>query len=88
MNMGIADGYALGHAIVRGELEAYAQQRHALAKQWVDLNKKITTTVTNQHLWAKLLRSLLFATLELIGKYKADAIGKSLFTKMLGVKLN
>lgn len=48
MNMGIADGFSLARAVHDGDFEPYQRERRALAKRWVEINRRMTAFASRQ----------------------------------------
>lgn len=47
MNMGIADGLALGNVLASGQFAEYAEQRHKITSAWVKQNRMLTKLLTD-----------------------------------------
>lgn len=84
MNMGIADGIALGNALGTGQFAEYAEQRHKITGAWVKQNRMLTKLLTDSghrgQLKRKAARTVLRAASGLLG----DKLAQVVFRRITG----
>lgn len=84
MNMGIADGIALGTALTTGQLTEYAKQRYTIAANWVKANRVLTQLLVDTGTRGKLKRQAIRATLKTAALALGDKLPTVMFKRMTG----
>ncbi len=84
MNMGIADGLALGNALATGQFAEYAEQRHKITGAWVKQNRILTKLLTDTgrsgQFKRRAARTVLHAASGLLG----DRLAQVVFRRITG----
>ncbi len=84
MNMGIADGMALGSAHKTGNFTHYTASRHTIAANWVKANRVLTHLLVDTGIKGKLKRQAIRATLKTAVLALGDKLPTLIFKRMTG----
>lgn len=87
MNMGILDAVDLAAAVQSGNLDQYATERHAAAKQWVEFNRRISTVALDSSASSQRLRRLLTTVLPFLGRLMGPRLANTAFSRLSSSKL-
>ena len=85
MNMGIADGIALGKALASNALSAYGAERRAVAKSWVETNHMLTNIALGTDIGARRKRKLARMALNIAKVIMPNVIGNFIFKRLAGI---
>lgn len=85
MNMGIADGIALGKALGSGALSAYGEERLAVAKSWVETNHMLTKVALGTDPSARRKRQMARMALNIAKVIMPNVIGNFIFKRLAGI---
>lgn len=84
MNMGIADGLALGTVLQTGDFNHYAASEHTIAANWVKANRVLTHLLVDTGTKGKLKRQAIRATLKTAALALGDKLPTLMFKRMTG----
>ena len=84
MNMGIADGIALGNALATGAFDEYAEQRHKITGAWVKQNRILTKLLTDTGPTGQFKRRAARTVLRAASGLLGDKLAQVVFRRMTG----